>query len=118
MALLKTTEDIQKYVRANSVLQTTSYAPYVNDAMNKYMNDVLSPALMAELSSYNDDPDTYDAPDGTETKDALAALLPYAESALVAFTLFIASPFMDLQITEAGLGVISIRIWHRHRKTG
>ena len=36
MALLKTTEDIQKYVRANSVLQTTSYAPYVNDAMNKY----------------------------------------------------------------------------------
>lgn len=106
MALFKTTEEIQTYIKVNVTNKVASIVPYVNDAQNKFIRQYLGETLLKKLDAwYQTLPLAEDAePDPLATE--YAALLPYVQNALAKFTLYLAIPSLDVQITESGMAVI------------
>jgi hypothetical protein len=98
MALIKTTAELRGFLRVDLSEKEASWQPFVAPAMEKYIRPVLGDALLEELDAYYEEGDT----------DAeLGALLPYVQEALAKFTLFLAVPNLDLNISEGGFTVRS-----------
>ena len=98
MALIKTTVEMRTYLRMSLSEKEASWQPYVGPATDKYIRPVLGDVLLDALNAdYN-----------AATHDAdLVALLPYVQGALAKFTLLMAVPNLDLNISEGGFTVIS-----------
>lgn len=100
MALIKTIEELQEYARIPGNISGTSFLPSVPDAQDKYLPQLLGDELLNNLDTWYN----------LTTRPNLAAyekLLPYVQRVLARFTLFIASPEVDVTITDTGIGVIN-----------
>lgn len=103
MALIKTTEELQKYLKVNISQKASSIIPYVNDAQEEFLKKHLGEEFMGLLDEWYDS-----LPEGEPYGNAAyTALLPYVQNALAKFTYFIAAPSLDLIITESGFAVVS-----------
>lgn len=89
-------EEFKKFVKINqSLVYSETLGPYEPDAVRKYIYKYLGNVTYKQLEDYVNA--------ASPTADAkLDALLPYVRSALARFTLFIASPFLDINIGAAG----------------
>lgn len=100
MALIKTIEEFQKYVRLQGTLNIETIIVSVPDAQDKYLRNILGDDLLNDL-------DTWYNMDELTDSDAYSVLLPYVQRALARFTIFVVSPELDVQITSSGIGVVS-----------
>ena len=102
MALITTIEDFKKYLKVAGTLKIDSLTPFIKDAQAKYeyLRRWLGKDLLDLLNEY------YNAEE-IEADAALDALLPYVQNALAKFTMYLAAPALDLQITEGGFAVVS-----------
>lgn len=92
--MLKTTEDFQKYVRINGSVDFKSLQPFMAPAIETYLTDYIPEELMALL-------------DAETPEESEVALMPYVDRVIAIFTLFLASPHLDLSVQEGGFMVNS-----------
>lgn len=107
MAMIKTIEVFQKYVNVTGTLKYASIEPFMNDAEQRYLREFLGETLLDELNAFaadSDDLPTWYGYHG-DIAENLTKLLPYVQCALAKFTLFIASPFIDLKVTDGGFAI-------------
>lgn len=96
MSLLKTIDEYQKFVKINKITDfELAIHPFEQTAVNKYIKPYLSAELYDMLHDY------YNASDPTANEE-LDVLLPYVQAALARFSLFVASPFLDINIGSQG----------------
>lgn len=96
MALLKTIDEIKKYLAVNITADFNSILPYINQATEKYLKDILGEDLLDELQDY------FDA--GSMPAE-YEQLLEKTQMPLVNFAFFLAVSNLNLQITGAGFVV-------------
>ncbi len=103
--LLKTTEDLQGFVRINLSVLRESFLPYEYDAQHKFIARYLGEELHRELIAlYNED--AYpDWADSEHKKGVLRQVLYHCQNALAMFTMYMAAPHMDLHLSEMGFVV-------------
>ncbi len=89
---------MRKYLRMSLSEKEASWEPFVSPATEKYIRSVLGDVLLDALQ------DDYD---GNDHDDDLAALLPIVQAPLAKFTLLLAIPNLDLNISEGGFTVNS-----------
>lgn len=92
--MLKKTEDFQKYVKMNASIDYRSISPFIIPAMDKYLTDYIPDDLMDQLSM-------------NEPTDKNVKLIPHVERAIALFTVFLASPHLDISVQEGGFMVNS-----------
>ncbi len=109
MAIIDTTAKLQKYLPVTGTFKIENVLPFVADAQDKYMRRYLGAALLAEMDKYVTDGTlpTWDGKTGELVALALGGLMPYAENALTAFAFYLATPTLDVKITDSGFAVIS-----------
>ncbi|MBE0663743.1 MAG: hypothetical protein IH597_14910 [Bacteroidales bacterium] len=109
MSIIKSIQDLQQYVRVNVSVMEKSFLPYANDASEKFLNRYIGEALLTELDTHHNSTSTplpYPAwADNDEKKAIFRQVLKLAQNALAKFTLLLASPHYDLQLTEMGFVV-------------
>lgn len=98
MALIKTTAELQKYMKVNKDLSADSLIPYVEAAQEKYMIRYLGEDLLYDLDAWYDVP----SPNIPYTN-----LLPHVQRALAQFAVYLASADWDIQIGQQGFQTIS-----------
>jgi len=109
MSIIDTTATLQKYLPVTGTFKIENVLPFVDDAQTKYMRRYLGADLLKELNDFVSEA-TIPAWTDLEEDDvqaALAALLPYAQSAVTAFAFYLATPSLDVKITDSGFAVIS-----------
>lgn len=108
MAIIKTVEDFQKYVNVTGTLKIDSIQPFIEDAQNAYLREFLDETLLGELDEFVVSATIPEWDDFTEEEAtaAITKLLPYVQCALAKFSLYIASPFLDLKVTDSGFAVV------------
>jgi hypothetical protein len=99
MALIKTTAEMRKYLRMALSEKEASWEPFVGPAAEKYLKPVLGDLLMDALQT------DYDLSTGHD--EDMEALLPFVQAPLAKFTLLLAVPNLDLNISEGGFTVNS-----------
>lgn len=92
--ILTSIDKIREYNKAFKTLNDSSVLPYVFDAETKYLKKYLGSTLYPALVAY--------VKNGASGDDDYDALLPYAEMASSRFTLFVASPFLDINLGDTG----------------
>ena len=110
MAIITSIEVFKKYVNVSGTLNIDTIKPFVNDAQQAYLKEFLGETLLDELDAFRASISNVPAWDGATSQEVatrLNNLLPYVECALAKFSLFMASPFMDLKVTDSGFGVIN-----------
>jgi len=100
MALIKTTEEIRKYLKVDISEKESSFLPYVPDATEKYIKQYLGSDQLTELDEYYNDGEG-------EEDELLNNLLIHVQRALAKFTFLLAAPMLDLNISEGGFTVRS-----------
>jgi len=100
MALFKTIQEIQQYIKVNVTSNVGSIIPFVKTAQEKYLRKYLGEDLLKKLDDY------FNAENET-TDEKLDALLPYVQSPLTKFAYYLAIPNFDVQINEGGFAVVS-----------
>jgi hypothetical protein len=105
MRLIKTIEDLQKYVRVNISVMEKSFTPYANDAAEKYLRRYLGQDLLDELIEFIDDEEYPGWADDDDKKKIFDKVLSLAQNALAKFTCHLAAPAFDLHLTEMGFVV-------------
>jgi hypothetical protein len=105
MSLIKTIEDLQKYVRVNISVMEKSFTPYANDAAEKYLRRYLGQDLLDELIEFIDDEEYPGWADDDDKKKIFDKVLSLAQNALAKFTCHLAAPAFDLHLTEMGFVV-------------
>lgn len=103
--IISSTQEIQKYVRINISVLRQSFLPYEFDAQEKYLLPYLGDTLLMELRTLAN---TQEYPDWATTntkKNTLTSLLEKAKRALAKFTIYLATPHMDLHLSEMGFVV-------------
>ncbi len=105
MSLIKTIEDLQKYVRVNISVMEKSFTPYANDAAEKYLRRYLGQDLLDELIEFVDDEEYPGWADDDDKKKIFDKVLSLAQNALAKFTCHLAAPAFDLHLTEMGFVV-------------
>lgn len=94
MPIITSACKIREYNKAFKTLSNAAILPYIPDAEQKYIKPYLGKTLFAAI-------DAYVAGDATGDEE-YDTLLPYIERALSRFTLFLASPFLDINLGETG----------------
>ncbi len=98
MALITLTTEMREYLRIDLSEKEVSWASFVGPATEKYIRPVLGDNLLEDLEA------DYIA----ATHDAqLVALLPKVQLPLAKFTLLLAVPNLDLNVSEGGFTVRS-----------
>ena len=104
--LIKTIQDLQKYVRVNISIMEKSFSPYANDAAEKYLRRYLGQTLLDELEVFVKTPNSYPSwADTAENKKIFDKVLALSQNTLAKFTCFLAAPAFDLSLTEMGFVV-------------
>lgn len=110
MAIITTTETFQKYVNVAGTLKIETIKPFIEDAQQTYLREFLGETLLAEVDAFAQSSTTVPNWYGMTAQQvtaALTSLLPYVQCALAKFGLYVASPFLDLKVTDAGFSVTS-----------
>jgi hypothetical protein len=107
--LIKTSDELKKFVRINISVLKESFLPYENDAREQYLLKYLGQQLHDELLDLASTQETYPdwVEDDQEKKDILDKVLMLAQNAHSKFILHLATPHLDLQLTEMGFVVQS-----------
>ena len=103
--LIKTIQGLQQFVRVNISVMEKSFAPYCNDAAEKYLRRYLGEPLLAELAAFVDEESYPLWADTAGKKEIFDKVLSLTQNALAKFTCFLAAPAFDLQLTEMGFVV-------------
>lgn len=99
MALLKSHTDFQKYVKINSGTELyDSLKPYIEDAQSRYLSRHVGSVLIGKIDAW------YNSATPSTNAD-YTALLPYLQNPLAKFAIYLAVPYLDVQISNAGLTV-------------
>jgi hypothetical protein len=98
--LIKTLDEFQQYVRIVGIFPVETLIASVPDTQANYFPDVLGDELLNDLDAW------YEIGDDKPDIPRYSALLPYVQRALARFTIFMASPELDVTITGSGIGVI------------
>lgn len=98
MALFKTIIEFQKYFNVVGTLEFDSIEPYINDAEEKYLRNYLGKELLKVLQQYSNG--------DAEPEQPLDDLLPYVLNPLAAFSIYLATPKLDLKLTDSGFAVV------------
>ena len=99
MALIKSNTDFQKYVKINSGAELfDSLKPYIFDAQQRYLSRHVGSVLIGKMDAW------YNMTAPTPNAD-YTALLPYLQNPLAKFAMYLAVPYLDVQISNAGLAV-------------
>jgi hypothetical protein len=109
MALITTTEQLQKSLNVTGTFDPDSILPFVNDAQEKYLSRYLGATLLRELESFvtaNLVPD-WEGIAPQLVSVYIRVLLPHVENPLAAFAFFQAAPSLDIKITDSGFAVVS-----------
>lgn len=105
MAIITTLEVFQKYVSVSGTLNLTTINPFIEDAQENYLREFLGETLLVELNDYAEDPTKLPTWTGGGEAASLNKLLPYVQCALAKFALVLASPSLDLKVTDGGFSV-------------
>ena len=102
MALIKSIEEFKKFIRTGGSINLEGIIASIPDAQDKYLRDILGSELLTDLDEW------HNLDEGIQpTVAAYETILPYAQRALARFTLFLASPELDVILTDSGIGVVS-----------
>lgn len=109
MSIIDTTSKLKKYLPVTGTFSIDNVLPFVDDAQEKYMRRYLGAKLIQELDAFVNDGTV---PVWTGISTALVTayitrLLPMAQNAVTAFAFFLATPTLDVKITDSGFAVIS-----------
>lgn len=109
MAIIDTTVKLKKYLPIASTFSVDNVLPFVEDAQEKFMLRYLGPTFLAELNAFVV---AGTVPVWTGISSALVTsyitkFLPYAQNAVTAFAFYLATPVLDVKITDSGFAVIS-----------
>ena len=99
MALIKTVAEFKEYVRIAGTISLETLMASIPDAQEKYIRPILGDDLLDALDEYYNDDDATD-------DEAFEALIPCVQRPLARFTLLIASPEIDVTVTDSGIAVI------------
>lgn len=94
MSIIQSADTIRQYNKAFQSLLDNQVIPFVEDAEDKYLKPYLGKTQFAELNNYIES--------GATDDPELEALKPYAQRALSRFTLFLASPSLDINLGATG----------------
>jgi len=97
MALIKTTTEFKKYVAIDANTRIETLTPFIDEAEQLYIRDLLGAAFYAVLTT------AYDATPGTPMPAELAALLPYVQRPLAYYAQLRALP--QLAVTFGDMGI-------------
>ena len=106
--LIGSTDDLQKFTRINMSVVKESFLPYETDAREKYLIKYLGDDLHLELIEYynSENKDAFPSwASDQEGKTIFKQVLFLAQNALAKFTLYLAAPHLDLQLSELGFVV-------------
>ncbi len=103
--LLKTTEDLQGFVRINLSVLRQSFLPYEFDAQHKFIARYLGQELHSELLLLYNGDEYPGWADSEYKKGVLRQVLYHCQNALAMFTMYLAAPHMDLHLSEMGFVV-------------
>ncbi len=96
MALLKTIEEIKKYVAIDANTDIESILPYIEDAEEQFIKDLISEPMYEAISTqYNADPQTLSA--------EYLALLPYIHRSLAHYAMFLWVNVGGVSLSDTGI---------------
>ncbi|HUW07897.1 MAG TPA: DUF6712 family protein, partial [Williamwhitmania sp.] len=96
--MLLTIDQAKKYLRLPNTVSAENFNPFIPDATRKYLQPYMGGDLLAKLDSYSGG-----SLNVTENAAKWDTLLDLTRSALSRFTFFLATPSLDLNITESGI---------------
>jgi len=98
MAIIKTNEEIKKYLSVDISLNTKTVDPYIKPAEEQVIR-LLGAEQFDELDNYYNH--------STETVEELDALLPFVQRPVVNFAFLQGLSMLNVSIGENGIAVIS-----------
>jgi hypothetical protein len=101
MALLKNIDEIKKYISVDHNTYFESLAPYVDEAEDYFIKDLLSESL---YDAINED---YNKTDLQPIEERFAKLLPYVQRALANYAYYQAISISGINVSDIGLQVQS-----------
>lgn len=101
--MIITVESAKKYVRLPNTVTPENYDPFIPDATAKYLQPYFGDALLLKLDEYSDGSIEV----AGEAKPKWDTLLDLTRRSLSRFTFFLATPSLDVNITEGGFSVTS-----------
>jgi len=109
MSIIDSTVKLKKYLPVTGTFSVDNVLPFVNDAQEKFMRRYLGAKLLQELDEFVT---SGTIPEWTGITGALVSsyitkLLPHAQNAVTAFAFYLATPVLDIKITDSGFAVIS-----------
>jgi hypothetical protein len=111
-SLFKEVSEFQKFVRINISVLSKSVLAYEPDAREKYLLKYLGEELHDELIRLYNTKEYPDWADADAKKSILDGVLERTQKAVARLTLYLASPHMDLMLTEAGYVVTAMSNSH------
>ena len=103
--LINTTEDLQRFVRINISVLEKSFLPYEALARKKHLIPYIGQELHDELLTLYYDQIYPQWAETEELKRTLDKILAGAQSCLANFTLYMATPHMDIHLSSMGFVV-------------
>lgn len=95
--MILTRDQAKQYVRMPNSVTEENFSPYVPDAISKYFPQYLGAALIEKLDKFSEGTFT-----PAENKEEWNHLLDLIRRSLTRFTLYLAAPSLDVNITESG----------------
>lgn len=107
MSIIDSTATLQKHLPVTGTFKIDNVLPFVDDAQSKYMRRFLGATLLKELDDYVQllTVPAWDGMTDDEIIGHLVALQPYAQGAATAFAFYLATPTLDVKITDSGFAV-------------
>lgn len=109
MAIIDTTVKLKKYLPIAGTFSVDNVLPFVEDAQEKYMIRYLGQTFLQELDAFiiaGTIPVWQGISEALVTS-YITKLLPFAQNAVTAFAFYLATPILDVKITDSGFAVIS-----------
>ncbi len=109
MSIIKTTADLKKYLPVTGTFNIENILPFVDDAQEKYMRRYLGPTLLQELNAFvvSGTKPVWAGISEVLVTSYINKLLPLAQNSVSAFAFYLATPTLDVKITDSGFAVIS-----------
>jgi hypothetical protein len=101
MSLIKTVAELKKYIAIDENTSMATLQPFIDEAEQLYLKDLLGPAFYDELIELYEASVVEESP--TPLSDEIAELLPYVQRPLAYYTLLQAIPQMSVTVGELGI---------------
>lgn len=104
--IIRKADEIRQFARINVNVLQESFLPYEVEAREKYLRRYLGDALEDELLTLYESETYPEWADEDDSKELLDRLLYMVQGTVVKFTLYIATPHLDLHLSEQGYTVL------------